>query len=76
MDQPTTQVVVQTKPVEVTVATKDDIKVLEAKLSSLRAWGIAALLGGQAVAGVLAAIIAPQRVADTAEAIGRALPLL
>jgi hypothetical protein len=40
-------------------------KTLNAKLGNLKAWGIAALVGGQAMAGVLAAII-PHQLAHTA----------
>jgi hypothetical protein len=40
-------------------------KSVKERLSSMKAWGIAALVGGQAAAGVLAAIV-PHKVADTA----------
>lgn len=40
-------------------------KTLNAKLGNLRAWGIAALVGGQAAAGVLAAVV-PHQAAHTA----------
>ena len=37
---------------------KADIeKHMDLKLSALRAWGVAALVGGQALAGVLAAVV-------------------
>lgn len=37
-----------------------------AKMGSLKAWGIAALVGGQLVAGVLAAYVGPGKAASTA----------
>lgn len=37
-----------------------------AKLGSVKAWGIAALVGGQALAGVLSAVFGPGTVAHTA----------
>jgi predicted alpha/beta-hydrolase family hydrolase len=69
----TTQVVVQQPGV-----TKEDLKTLEtvfnAKLSSLRAWGVAALIGGQALAGLIGAIVAPERAAEVATLAVRHLP--
>lgn len=70
---PHTQVVVQSQGV-----TKDDLtslkEVFDAKMSSLRAWGIAALIGGQAVAGLLAALVAESPQAqDVAAAVLRAI---
>lgn len=41
-------------------------KTLNAKLGNLRAWGVAALVGGQAAAGLLAALVGPSRTAHVA----------
>jgi hypothetical protein len=41
-------------------------KTLTMKLGNLRAWGIAALVGGQAAAGLLAALVGPGRTANVA----------
>jgi hypothetical protein len=41
-------------------------RMLNAKLSKLQAWGIAALVGGQAVAGMLASLLAPRQAAHAA----------
>jgi hypothetical protein len=46
-------------------AAKTDIeKHMDLKLSALRAWGVAALLGGQALAGLLAALVTRTTPAD------------
>lgn len=60
--------------------TREDLKSLETrvdlKLSSLRAWGVAALLGGQALAGVLAALVVPKQTVELALSVARTvLPL-
>lgn len=73
-DVPHTQVVVKTSEVE--VATKADILVLNAKLSSLKAWGLAALLGGQIAAGTIAAVVGPRQAAQQVEALARAVGLV
>lgn len=39
---------------------------LKEKLSSLKAWGVAALVGGQAIAGLLASLVGPQKAAHAA----------
>lgn len=41
-------------------------KTINSKLGSLRAWGVAALIGGQAVAGLLAALVGPKQAAHAA----------
>lgn len=43
-------------------------KTLVAKLGSLKAWGIAALVGGQVGAGLLAGLVGPQKVTAAAAA--------
>ena len=73
MEQPTTQVVFHQPTVE--VATKEDLKVIEAKLSSLKAWGVAALVGGQVIAGLIAAVVAPREVVQQAGSLARAVGL-
>lgn len=45
----------------------------DAKLGSLRAWGIAALIGGQVVAGLITAYVGPVKAAHTALAVARLL---
>jgi len=69
---PQTQVVVQQPGV-----TKDDLEslklVFEAKMSSLKAWGVAAFLGGQALAGVVGAVVAPHQTGEVAASAARML---
>lgn len=74
MDSPTKHVIVQTTEVE--VATKADIAVVNAKLSSLKAWGVAALVGGQVIAGFLASIIGPRETVEQVAALARASGLI
>lgn len=53
---------------------KDDLRQeFGAKIGSVRAWGIAALLGGQAVAALLAALVAPDKTQEVALAVARLL---
>lgn len=47
--------------------------VLNARLGNLKAWGIAALVGGQAAAGLLAAAVGPHKAAQAAIQIIRSL---
>lgn len=57
--------------------TKDDLEALrevfEARMSSLKAWGVAAFIGGQALAGVIGALVAPQQTSDLAASAARLL---
>lgn len=48
---------------------------LKERLSSLKAWGIAALVGGQVLAGLLTSY-APRQTADAASAVVGFLPFL
>lgn len=51
-------------------------EVIDARFSSLKAWGAAAFVGGQALAGLIGAIFAPHQTAETAQAVARALPFV
>lgn len=46
-------------------------KQLDARFSSLKAWGIAALVGGQTIAALVATVAGPARTARTALAAAR-----
>lgn len=59
---------VQIGTVEKTLSAK-----IDAKISSLRAWGVAALIGGQTLAGVLAAFVGPHQAAQTAKDAARSI---
>lgn len=62
--------------------TKGDLEALEEtleekfdlKLGSLKAWGVAALLGGQTLAAVIGAYIAPRQAGEAVETALRATP--
>jgi hypothetical protein len=52
------------------------IETVDAKISALRAWGVAAFLGGQALAGLVAALVTRTTPADAGRVAARAVASL